>query len=98
MSDRPVFSVPPDHPIFAGHFPGRPIVPAVMLLEWMLAHAARAAQVSTAAIRVREAKFLVTLLPAQRATLFFEESGARRAAFRIDGPAGTCARGVVEWA
>ena len=63
------FQLAPDHPVFAGHFPGRPIVPGVMLLDWVLREAARALGRAPAQIRVREAKFFTPLAPAQRAEL-----------------------------
>lgn len=31
------FSIPADHPVLAGHFPGNPIVPASMILEQVIA-------------------------------------------------------------
>ena len=57
------FSWPAGHPVFAGHFPGRPIVPGVMLLEWVLGECARRRGVATSALRVREAKFFRPLQP-----------------------------------
>ena len=51
------FEVPPGHPALAGHFPGRPILPGVVLLDAVL-QAAGLGQ----AHRVR-AKFTAPVLP-----------------------------------
>ena len=70
------------HPIFAGHFPNRPIVPGVMLLDWAMREAATALACGTFDLTVRECKFLEPLEPERSATLYFEASAAR-VSFRI---------------
>jgi 3-hydroxymyristoyl/3-hydroxydecanoyl-(acyl carrier protein) dehydratase len=98
MAETPpqTFEVAADHPIFAGHFPGRPIVPGVMLLEWVLAEAARSLQRAPATLRVREAKFFTPLEPGQRAHLTLA-MGNSRCGFDIRRDATAIARGVLEW-
>ncbi|HET6631828.1 MAG TPA: hydroxymyristoyl-ACP dehydratase [Rhodanobacteraceae bacterium] len=84
------FEVPAGHPCLAGHFPGRPLVPAVLLLE-QVALALRAWQGGTLA-RVPEAKFLAPLGPGQVATLTLDE----RLRFEIRRDGQLLARGRVE--
>jgi 3-hydroxyacyl-[acyl-carrier-protein] dehydratase len=92
------FTVAADHPIFAGHFPGRPIVPGVMLLEWVVAEVSLALGRSPAALRVREAKFFQPLEPGQRAQLTVDSGGTgTRCAFDIRCEATAIARGILEW-
>lgn len=42
------WTVPVDHPAFAGHFPGRPIVPGVVLLDHLLALVATPCNIANA--------------------------------------------------
>jgi len=90
------FVVPAGHPIFAGHFPGRPIVPGVMLLEWVLEDIARVRACAPSALRIREVKFFAPLEPGNRAELHFELAAAR-CSFSIQHGTVTIARGILEW-
>ena len=96
MAESECFSVPAGHPIFAGHFPGRPIVPGVMLLEWVLDGVARSRGCAPSALRIREAKFFVPLGPDESAQLQ-TEAGHGRCGFAITHESTIVARGILEW-
>ena len=68
----PVLPLPfaADHPVFAGHFPGQPIVPGVLLLDW--AQSAIEAQLGQRMQTLTEAKFHSPATPADRLVLDFE--------------------------
>lgn len=85
--------VEPAHPALAGHFPGNPVVPGVVLLERV------AAALKTwrgARVDGFDAKFLHPLLPNQQAVIeLCEGSGnVRFSVTRADGMA--LARGMLE--
>jgi 3-hydroxyacyl-[acyl-carrier-protein] dehydratase len=60
----PVIALPfaTDHPVFPGHFPGRPIIPGVLLLDW--AQIAVEALLSQRMSALTEAKFHSPATPA----------------------------------
>ena len=70
----PVVSLPfaADHPVFSGHFPGHPIVPGVLLLDWT--QAAIEAQLGQPVLALTEAKFHSPATPADELELAFEVS------------------------
>jgi 3-hydroxyacyl-[acyl-carrier-protein] dehydratase len=89
------FVVAPDHPAFAGHFPGNPIVPGVLLLDAAVhavqqARALEAGGAAAQACQISAAKFLSPVGPGETLTmscspgaggLHFEiRSGARKVA------------------
>ncbi|NUO72167.1 MAG: hydroxymyristoyl-ACP dehydratase [Frateuria sp.] len=85
----------PDHPSLPGHFPGRPLVAGVLLLE-RVAEALRAWRGERLAC-VREAKFVAPLEPGEAAELRLTPAGAQvRFEIRRDGK--LLARGLVEGA
>lgn len=59
--------IPVDHPSFAGHFPGQPIVPGVVLLDEVMQAAARHVSgwehASPAVVSIPVCKFLRPVLP-----------------------------------
>ncbi|EJL80658.1 3-hydroxymyristoyl/3-hydroxydecanoyl-(acyl carrier protein) dehydratase [Polaromonas sp. CF318] len=87
------FVVAPDHPAFAGHFPGNPIVPGVLLLDAAVHAVQQALEAAGAATRpceISAAKFLspvgpgetltVSCSPGARGIHFEIRSGTRQAA------------------
>jgi 3-hydroxymyristoyl/3-hydroxydecanoyl-(acyl carrier protein) dehydratase len=79
----PRFSIDAGHPSLPGHFPGRPVVPGVLLLEQAVA-AIKAVHGPLRALRVPRVKFARPLLPGETACVEFEAAGgARRWSFRV---------------
>jgi len=70
-----------EHPSLAGHFPGNPVVPGVVLLDSVAQALEREDAVTFARIRV--VKFHAPLLPQQDAEISIERVETR-ARFRID--------------
>ena len=69
IPSRLTFRVPPDHPALPGHFPGRPIVPAVMILDAVIDAAQRSIDRPVVVTAMRSAKFLAPLLPGAQASI-----------------------------
>lgn len=73
MNQLPL-SIPADHPAFAGHFPGRPIVPGVVLID----HAQHAIETATGLrlVGLAVAKFLSPVGPGETLSVTFEQVDA----------------------
>jgi len=84
--------IPGSHPSLAGHFPGRPIVPAVVLLDCVLDEAQRWLGTAPAATGLSQAKFTAPLLPEQTAQLQLTLQGTELR-FSLTRDADTVARG-----
>ncbi len=65
------FTIPHDHPSLPGHFPGRPIVPGVVVLDRVLA-AIEAHHGALGRLRMPQVKFAQPLLPGEEARIELE--------------------------
>ncbi|MFC3550690.1 hypothetical protein ACFOLC_06625 [Lysobacter cavernae] len=95
------FVIPADHPCLPGHFPGRPLVPGVVLLERVV-EAIEAQHGPLPAMRLPQVKFVQPLLPGQTAQIELEtcpepdrRSAAPRWRFRVLRGATVLATGEV---
>ena len=69
------------HPALAGHFPGNPIVPGVVILGRVCRAVAEAHGATVAAVPV--VKFHAPLRPAEPFDIGFEPAGAGSVSFRV---------------
>lgn len=90
-ADRPRWTVPVDHPAFAGHFPGRPIVPGVVLLDRAIGFVATGLGRSMAGCAIANAKFLSPVGPGE----ILEFSWHTRASGAIQFDIATAGRAVA---
>lgn len=88
------FTIGAEHPALAGHFPGNPVVPGVIILQRVLALLESAVPERTA-VSVLEAKFLRPLRPAEKCTIALRPAGDRRLAFDCRTRRELVARGTL---
>jgi 3-hydroxymyristoyl/3-hydroxydecanoyl-(acyl carrier protein) dehydratase len=67
------FSIPHDHPSLAGHFPGRPIVPGVVILDGTMVVILRG-RPGWRVASLDDVKFLFPVSPGSEVTVSFRES------------------------
>jgi 3-hydroxymyristoyl/3-hydroxydecanoyl-(acyl carrier protein) dehydratase len=73
------FDIAADHPAFAGHFPGQPVLPGVVLLSHVMRALARVPALRErlgATPQIAQAKFLSAVGPAARLRVVLREQGS----------------------
>lgn len=86
MNSTTCWIIPPDHPAFAGHFPGRPILPGVVLLDTVLQVIARTSGITLDRCEISSVKFLSPANPGDE--LLIEHSVSASGTIRFDIMAG----------
>ena len=95
MSDRleTPLAIPEDHPAYAGHFPGAPVLPGVVLLDAALAAARAHGALATGPFRIANAKFFRFVTPGDALVLRQRVGDDGGVDFEIASAAGRVASG-----
>jgi 3-hydroxyacyl-[acyl-carrier-protein] dehydratase len=91
---QPLF-IAADHPVFAGHFPGAPVVPGVLVLSCVLDAADQWLGAAVHPLRLRQAKFPAPWLPGMAVQATLERQG-HELRFQVTAHQQTLAVGVFE--
>lgn len=81
--DAMQFTISSDHPCLPGHFPGRPLVPGVVVLEQVLQAIAQQTGVPVTTLRLPQVKFMAPLLPGQTAIIELEGAAPHYWRFKV---------------
>ena len=88
-------AVAADHPAYAGHFPGQPILPGVVLLDEALFALAALQGVAAATGQIKSAKFLSPVRPGESLRLDYSATAAGVFRFELKAAERVVASGVV---
>jgi len=94
--DDATFVIPPDHPALPGHFPGNPIVPGVLVLEYVQ----RSLEARIGPLRLtglRQVKFLAPLAPGETCGVSFRNLAEGEVQFDCRSGARRLARGSLRF-
>lgn len=80
---RVALPVPADHPAYAGHFPGMPVLPGVVLLDEALHAIGSGSGLAADACRIASVKFLSPVAPGEALVLDYEVSDNGAVRFEI---------------
>lgn len=73
MKKQTPLAIPANHPAFAGHFPGTPIVPGVVLLDEVMHTIVTDTGLAASAWQISSVKFLSPLKPAETVIITHEQ-------------------------
>ena len=84
-----------DHPAYEGHFPGRPILPGVVILAEALAAIEASTGAPATAWRIDNAKFLGVVTPGTRLALTHETLASGGVRFEVRAAGEVVASGTL---
>lgn len=89
------WTVPLDHPAFAGHFPGTPILPGVLLLDLVLHSIAAATGMAPERCTIGAVKFLAPARPGDELEIEHSVEASGTIRFKVVAGARSIASGNI---
>ena len=86
-----VFNIPADAPFFDGHFPGQPVVPGIILLDWV------ASVLGKPIDTLDDVRFIIPVIPGDHRAVEISYGEDRKFAFLIRSDDEFAARGRGRW-
>jgi len=95
MGPERVVTIRADHPSLAGHFPGHPVVPGVVMLGEVMNAIRQTAQGTIEFVGLPSAKFMSPLSPGETLTIRWEPQAVGTTAFTCTAGSRLIASGLL---
>ena len=97
MTHESQVTIPMDHPSIAGHFPGSPVVPGVVMLGEVMAAMRAIVRSDIAFVGLPSVKFVSPWIPGERLTIQLDSEGGHRMVFTCLAGTRLIASGSLEY-